>query len=135
MAWSLYKREVENFGQLVKVILADNDLSLENKIHTAIKLFYSFYDKDHTKFSFILLSQYNFPKELRVKKELNPYYQMEQLLIASLKTRKKTDTKLLTGMIFGIILEPARMRSFNELKGKLEDRTEAVFKACIKVIN
>lgn len=134
MAWSLYKREVEYFGKLVREIVDNNTISYEEKVYKAIELFYSFYDINPAKFSFILLSQYNFPRNLKVNQRFNPYQQMEELLKNTNKN-KKVDNKLLTGMIFGLILEPARMRTFNELKGKLKDRTDTVFKAVINLIN
>lgn len=135
MAWSLYKREVENFGRLVKDILNDDSLSVEKKIYSAIELFFNFYDKSPTKFSFILLSQYNFPRERKINQMLNPYQQMEELLNDINRKKKKVDNKLLTGMIFGLILEPARMRSVSELKGKLTDRTDLVYKAVMNIVN
>ena len=49
--------------------------------------------------------------------------------------KKIKDTDLLSGMIYGLILEPARMKATKELKGKLKERTEVVYKACMSVIN
>ncbi|NIP37654.1 MAG: TetR/AcrR family transcriptional regulator [Candidatus Dadabacteria bacterium] len=135
MAWTLYKREVESFGALIKDILENKDLSNEKKIYSAIELFYDFYDKQPTKFSFILLSQYNFSRQLKVNKELNPYNIMKGCLRGMTKGKKIKDLDLLSGMVFGLILEPARMKATNELKGKLKDRTDAVYKACMSVIS
>jgi len=135
MAWSLYKREVESFGAMIKEILGNKDLSNEKKIYNSIELFYDFYDKNPTKFSFILLSQYNFPRELKVNKRLNPYYILQECLKTISKGKKIKASDLLSGMIFGLILEPARMKATRELKGKLKDRTETVYKACMSIIN
>jgi hypothetical protein len=135
MAWALYKREVESFGAVIKEILENKDLSNEKKIYQSIELFYDFYDKNPTKFGFILLSQYNFPRQLKVNKKLNPYYIMKECLKSMTKGKKIKDINLLSGMIFGLILEPARMKATNELKGKLKDRTEIVYKACMSIIN
>ena len=135
MAWSLYKREVENFGAMIKEMLENKDLSNEKKIYNSIELFYDFYDKNPTTFSFILLSQYNFPRELKVNKKLNPYYILQECLKSISKGRRIKDFDLLSGMIFGLILEPARMKATKELKGKLKDRTETVYKACMSIIN
>jgi len=135
MAWSLYKREVESFGAMIKKILENKDLSNEKKIFNSIELFYDFYDKNPTKFSFILLSQYNFPRELKVNKKLNPYHIMKECFMSMKKGKKIKDIDLLSGMIFGLILEPARMKATNELKGKLKERTEIVYKACMGIIS
>jgi len=135
MAWSLYKREVESFGAIIKEMLENKDLSNEKKIYNSIELFYDFYDKNPTKFSFILLSQYNFPRELKVNKKLNPYYILQECLKSISKINKIKDFDLLSGIIFGLILEPARMKATRELKGKLKDRTETVYKACMSIIN
>ncbi len=135
MAWSLYKREVESFGAMIKKILENKDLSNEKKIYYSIELFYDYYDKHPTKFSFILLSQYNFPRELKVNNKLNPYHIMKECLKGMKKGKKIKDIDLLSGMIFGLILEPARMKATKELKGKLKERTEVVYKACMSVIN
>lgn len=133
MAWSLYKREVEKFGRLVNKILDDRNLDFGKKISTSIELFYSFYDSDPDKFSFILLSQYNFPRELKVNQKYNPYHQME-VLLKSVNRKKKPDHKLLTAMIFGLILEPARMKAYNEIRGNLKNRTHIVYTAVINLI-
>jgi AcrR family transcriptional regulator len=134
MAWTLYKREVEGFGALIKQILENKVLSNDKKIYNSIELFYDFYDKHPTKFSFILLSQYNFPRELKVNKKLNPYHIMKECLKSMDIGKNIKDIDLLSGMIFGLILEPARMKATNELKGKLKDRVEIVYKACMSVI-
>ncbi|HSG30408.1 MAG TPA: TetR/AcrR family transcriptional regulator [Thermodesulfobacteriota bacterium] len=135
MAWTLYKREVEGFGERIKEMLGDKALPNEKKIYNAVELFYDFYDKNPTKFSFILLSQYNFPRQLKLNKKLNPYYIMQECLQGMTKGKKIKDLDLLSGMIFGLILEPARMKATNELKGKLKDRTGTVYKACMSIIN
>ncbi len=135
MAWTLYKREVESFGALIKEILDNKDLSNEEKIYNSIELFYDFYDKQPTRFSFILLSQYNFPRQLKVNKKLNPYYLMQECLKGMTIGKKIKDLDLLSGMIFGLILEPARMKATNELKGKLKQRTGIVYRACMSVIS
>ena len=135
MAWTLYKREVEGFGALIKQILENKDLSNNKKIYYSIELFYDYYDKYPTKFSFILLSQYNFPRELKVNKKLNPYHIMKECLKGMSKRKKIKDIDLLSGMIFGLILEPARMKATKELKGKLKERTEIVYRACMSIIN
>ncbi|NIV41564.1 MAG: TetR family transcriptional regulator, partial [Candidatus Dadabacteria bacterium] len=114
MAWTLYKREVESFGALIKDIFDDKDLPGDKKIYSAIELFYDFYDRYPTKFSFILLSQYNFSRELKVNKKLNPYNIMKECLKGMTKRKKIKDIDLLGGMIFGLILEPARMKATNE---------------------
>lgn len=134
MAWTLYKREVEGFGMLMQEILDNNEIPDEKKIYSAIELFYDFYDKNPTKFSFILLSQYNFPLNLKVTKKLNPYNIMKECLKSMKKGKEIKDIDLLSGMIFGLILEPARMKATKELKGKLKERTEIVYKACMSVI-
>ncbi len=135
MAWTLYKREVEGFGALIKQILENKDLSNNKKIYYSIELFYDYYDKYPTKFSFILLSQYNFLRELKVNKKLNPYHIMKECLKGMSKRKKIKDIDLLSGMIFGLILEPARMKATKELKGKLKERTEIVYRACMSIIN
>jgi len=135
MAWTLYKREVEGFGALIKQILENKDLSNNKKIYYSIELFYDYYDKYPTKFSFILLSQYNFPRELKVNKKLNPYHIMKECLKGMSKRKKIKDIDFLSGMIFGLILEPARMKATKELKGKLKERTEIVYRACMSIIN
>ncbi|NIP30079.1 MAG: TetR family transcriptional regulator, partial [Candidatus Dadabacteria bacterium] len=116
LAWTLYKREVENFGSIIKEILENKDLTNERKIYSAIELFYDYYDKYPSKFSFILLSQYNFPRHLKLNKKLNPYHIMRECLKSMIKGKKVKDMDLLCGMIFGLILEPARMKATNELR-------------------
>ena len=37
-------------------------------------------------------------------------------------------------MIFGLILEPAKMKATKVLKGKLKNRTEKVYKACMSIL-
>ena len=136
MAWSLYKREVESFGEKIREGLENNDLTYEKKIYLSIELFYDFYDKNQTKFSFILLSQYNFPRDLVLDRELNPSYILQDCLrcFAKEKNLKIDDLELISGMIFGLILEPAKMKATKVLKGKLKNRTEKVYKACMSIL-
>ena len=60
---------------------------------------------------------------------------MKECLKGMKQGKKIKDIDLLSGMIFGLILEPARMKATNELKGKLKDRTETVYRACMSIIN
>jgi len=136
MAWSLYKREVESFGEKINEIIKKNDLTYEKKFYSSIELFYDFYDRNPTKFSFILLSQNNFPKKLKLNNELNPFFILREFLTSYEKNKnlKIEDIELMSGMIYGLILEPAKMKSTKLLNGKLKDRTEKVYKACINIL-
>jgi hypothetical protein len=59
---------------------------------------------------------------------------MKECLMGMKKGKKIKDIDLLSGMIFGLILEPARMKATKELKGKLKEKTEIVYRACMSII-
>ena len=135
MAWLLYKREVEKFGTLLRGIY-ESEQSLDRKLYNAIELFYDFFDREPVKFNFILLSQHNFPRELVVDQELNPF----NLLYNFLKEGNKSgvfnikDINLYVALIYGLIVQPPMFKATDRLEGKMKNKTKTVFENCIKLL-
>jgi len=135
MAWILYKREVEAFGKNLKHIY-DSQESYEGKLYTGIGVFYKFYDDHPVKYNFIVLSQHSFPREYLVEDSLNPYFLLSNLLNQGIDANmiRVEDIQLTVALLYGLILQPTMLKATNRLDGKMQDKTEAVFKACIKIL-
>jgi Transcriptional regulator len=59
MALALYKHELEKFGNQLKDTLKGKG-TFSERLCSAVRLFYSFFDEDPVKFTFILLSEHHF---------------------------------------------------------------------------
>lgn len=136
MAWALYKREVEKFGSMVQEIFKSTG-SYSERLKAAIELFYTFFDEDPVKFTFILLSQYNFPIEMTVIPDLSPYSLLFTFIEEGVKAQefRIMDFKLGGAMILGIILQPATLNAWGRFEGPLRNKTNEVFRACLKVLD
>ena len=135
MAWLLYKREVENFGSLLREIY-DSKESMDKKLYNAIEFFYNFFDKEPIKFNFILLSQHNFPRELVVDQELNPFNLLYEFLNDGVNSGifKVKDLNLSVALIYGLIVQPPMFKATNRLEGKMKNKTKMVYETCIRVL-
>lgn len=135
MAWLLYKQEVEDFGSKIKQIY-DSEEEYGKRLYSAIDLFYTFYDKEPIRFGFILLSQHNFPRELTINSDFNPYNIIYGFLKDGVKAKlfKIKDIKLSVALIFGLILQPPIMKATNRLDGTMKSKTKDVFESCISVL-
>jgi hypothetical protein len=98
--------------------------------------FYRFFDEDPDLFSFILLSQHNFPIQKRVKKDLNP----ETLIFEFVEEAKRSgefkieDTRLCAAMLYGLVLEPATLVAQKKLKGPLSRYIPEVTKGARRLL-
>ncbi|MGB7293738.1 MAG: TetR/AcrR family transcriptional regulator [Thermodesulfobacteriota bacterium] len=135
MAWALYTREVEKFGTKLKDVLKEKK-DFSEHIKSAVELFYSFFDDDPLTFSFILLSEHNFPPEKKVNPKLNPY----NLVFGFIKERARKeasniqDPELSAAMVLGLVLQPATLRALGRLKGQMRKKTNQVVQACLRVL-
>jgi hypothetical protein len=110
--------------------------SIEKKLEEGIEFFYRFFDEDPELFSFILLSQHNFPVQKRLKKNLNP----ETLVFEFVDEAKSSgqfkiwDTRLCAAMLYGLVLEPATLVAEKKLKGPLSRYIPEVTKAALRLL-
>lgn len=136
MAWELYKREVEIFGKKLRNIL-NCGLAFPDKLGSAVELFYKLFDEDQTKFSFILLSKYNFSKSRKIDPGLNPFNLVTDLIKIAVK-RNEIDIdnpELYSAMILGLVLQPPTFVVSKRIKGKIGNTADAVTRSCLKVLN
>lgn len=136
MAWELYKREVEIFGKKLRNIL-NCGLAFPDKLGSAVELFYKLFDEDQTKFSFILLSKYNFSKSRKIDPGLNPFNLVTDLIKIAVKRNEINidNTELYSAMILGLVLQPPTFVVSKRIKGKISNTADAVTRSCLKVLN
>ena len=136
MAWELYKREVEIFGKKLRNIL-NCGLAFPDKLGSAVELFYKLFDEDQTKFSFILLSKYNFSKSRKIDPGLNPFNLVTDLIKIAVKRNEINidNTELYSAMILGLVLQPPTFVVSKRIKGKIGNTADAVTRSCLKVLN
>jgi len=136
MAWELYKREVEIFGKKLRNIL-NCGLAFPDKLGSAVELFYKLFDEDQTKFSFILLSKYNFSKSRKIDPGLNPFNLVTDLIKIAVKRNEINidNPDLYSAMILGLVLQPPTFVVSKRIKGKIGNTTDAVTRSCLKVLN
>ncbi len=136
MAWELYKREVEIFGKKLRNIL-NCGLAFPDKLGSAVELFYKLFDEDQTKFSFILLSKYNFSKSRKIDPDLNPFNLVTNLIKIAVKRNEINidNPELYSAMILGLVLQPPTFVVSKRIKGKIGNTADAVTSSCLKVLN
>ncbi len=136
MAWELYKREVEIFGKKLRNIL-NCGLAFPDKLGSAVELFYKLFDEDQTKFSFILLSKYNFSKSRKIDPGLNPFNLVTDLIKIAVKRNEINidNPELYSAMILGLVLQPPTFVVSKRIKGKIGNAADAVTRSCLKVLN
>ena len=136
MAWELYKREVEIFGKKLRCIL-NCGLAFPDKLGSAVELFYKLFDEDQTKFSFILLSKYNFSKSRKIDPGLNPFDLVTDLIKIAVKRNEINidNPELYSAMILGLVLQPPTFVVSKRIKGKIDNTADAVTRSCLKVLN
>lgn len=135
MAWALYTREVEKFGTKLKDVLKEKK-DFSEHVKSAVELFYSFFDDDPLTFSFILLSEHNFPPEKKVDPKLNPYNLVFEFIKEGARKEALNiqDPELSAAMVYGLVLQPATLRAIGRLKGQMRKKTEQVVRACLKIL-
>jgi len=136
MAWELYKREVEIFGNELRCIL-NSGLAFADKLSSAVELFYNLFDKDQTKFSFILLSKYNFSKSRKIDPGLNPFNLVTDFIKIAVKRNEINidNPELYSAMILGLVLQPPTFVVSKRIKGKIGNAADAVTRSCLKILN
>lgn len=135
MAWTLFRREVEHFARKVRSVWFVSG-SFKQKLGKGIRLFYKFFDEDPLAFSFVLLSQHDFPATKKLNPELSPdnivlYFVREGIKSGEFQI---SDAKLAAAMVLGTVLEPATLRAKGKLRGRMEPRSQAVTEACLRIL-
>lgn len=135
LAWSLFKREVEHFAGRVREVWFQPG-SCVDKLKRGIRLFCRFFDEDPIAFSFILLSQYDFPHERKINPDLNP----DQLLLFFIregikrKEFRASDPALASALILGMVLQPATMIVQGKLQGTMISKSPQIIQGCLKIL-
>ncbi|HEX3036224.1 MAG TPA: TetR/AcrR family transcriptional regulator [Thermodesulfobacteriota bacterium] len=135
MAWVLYSREVKKFGGLLKGVLKGKGTYAE-RLSSAVQLFYAFFDKDPVTFTFILLSEHNFPSHNRIDSQINPHNLVFEFVDDGVKGGAFNigDSNLGAAMVLGLVLQPATLRATGKLKGRMGDKISDVVEACLRVL-
>ncbi|MCH8028541.1 MAG: TetR/AcrR family transcriptional regulator [Candidatus Dadabacteria bacterium] len=136
LASTLFIREVSKFGSRLKTVLCGPG-SFDDRVRRGVGTFYAYFDDDPVAFSFVLLSQHNFPDGVDVDPEVNPV----SLLIRFVEEGTKAgafvtaDPLFKASMVLGLVLQPATMMATGRLDGSMEQRADEVTKACLGVLH
>ncbi|MGH7900539.1 MAG: TetR/AcrR family transcriptional regulator [Thermodesulfobacteriota bacterium] len=135
LAWELYKREVEKLGTLLSDILSGIG-TYSKRLKQSIELFYTFFDEDPKTFTFILLSEYNFPLESKADPGLNPYNLIFKFIEEGVKAGEFNfkDPILGGAMIQGLVLHPAKLKASGRFEVKIKEKIIEVVEACLRVL-
>ena len=135
MAYELHKRELKKFGiKLGKVF--ESQGSYSEKLKKGVEVFYRFFDEDKTTFSYVLLSQHNFPERESLSSEYNPIDLVIRFVEDGVKAGefKIEDSRLGAYMIIGLFMQPLSMHIYERLEGLMVDRIEEISNCCLKVL-
>lgn len=136
MAWKLYSREVEKFATALQAILRGKG-TFSTRLKSAVELFYSLFDENPLVFTFILLSEYNFPLEQKVALDGNPYNLVFEFVKAGVKNGefRIRDPKLGAAMVLGLVLEPATLKASGRFeRRRMSEKIHEVVEACLGVL-
>lgn len=135
MACVLYSREVEKFGDRLKALLNKKG-PFSKRLKSAVELFYSFFDEDPLTFTFILLSEYNFPLKRKVAPGVNPYNIVFEFIKDGVENGefRIRDRELGAAMVHGLVLQTLKASGRFE-GGRMTEKTREVAEACLRVLN
>jgi len=135
MARQLYSQELKVFtGLLLPRLQADRPFV--DRLADAVRFIYGYYRRQREVFSFILLSQHNFPEHDLLDKHTNPYDMAATFLRRGMEEGviPAADPVLLTGLVMGAILQPLVMHGYGRL-ALTDDVVDYVVAACLRLIN
>ena len=135
MAYELHKRELKIFGIKLRKVFKSNG-SYSERLKKGVEVFYRFFDEDRTTFSYILLSQHNFPESEPLEREYNPIDLVINFVEDGVKAGefKIENSRLGAYMIIGIFMQPLSMNIYGRLEGLMVDRVDEISNCCLKVL-
>ena len=135
MAWALFSREVERFGAKLREVVQGPG-TFANRVRKGVEVFYRFFDEDRVAFSFILLSQHNFPPGRELSPDLNPNKLVIRFVEEGVKKGKFgiRDAGLGAAMVLGLVLQLAVMHATGMFKYLMSTKIDDVSDACLKVL-
>ncbi len=135
MAWALFTREVEKFGAKLREVVQGPG-TFAKRVRKGVAVFYRFFDEDTTAFSFVLLSQHNFPRGRELNPDLNPNNLVIRFIEEGVKKGKFgiRDAALGAAMVRGLVLQPAIMHATGRFKYPMSAKVDDVSDACLKVL-
>lgn len=134
MAWQLFSQELKNFTDLLLPILQSKG-TFSDRLADAIRYIYRYYAQHPDRFSFILLSQHNFPEQAILDEKNNPNDMAINFIRQGMTEGAISDQDpvLLAGLLMGAILQPLIMHGYGRLA--VNDQTvETVIEACQRLV-
>jgi len=137
MAWKLFSGETETFSQELKSILFDAKKGNSDQLEAGIRFLYGYYEEHPIRFSFILLTQHDFPEEKLLNEEQNPIDMVTRFIDSVLtdKAKKQLDSKLTAAMIMGLLLQPIVMHRYGRIEESPLSMVGEVISACRKIVS
>lgn len=134
MAWQLYCQELEAFTALLLPRL-QADTPFFDRLADAVRFIYDFFRRQPDVFSFILLSQHNFPEHGLQSAQTNPYDMAAAFLRRGMDEGAipSGEIVLLTGLLMGAILQPLVMYRYGRLV-LTDDTVDFVVAACRRLV-
>jgi AcrR family transcriptional regulator len=134
MARQLFCQELKAFTDLLLPRL-QADSPFGDRLADAVRLIYGYYRRQPDVFSFILLSQHNFPDQDLLCGQTNPYDMAADFLDRGMKEGAipAGDPVLLTGLVMGAILQPLVMHSYGRLVLN-DELVDTVIAACQRLV-
>ena len=118
MARKLFRREVKAFTPRLEEILFAGGGSFEERMRKAIQYMYRYYRDQPDRFAFIMLAQYEFPRERVLETEYDP----NELAIRFVKEGIRSgqlrggNSQVLAAVLMGAVLRPLVMHRRGRLK-------------------
>lgn len=134
MAWQLFTQELKTFTDILLPTL-QSTAAFPDRIAEAIRCIYRYYAQHPDSFSFILLSQHNFPEQEILDQHNNPNDMAINFIRQGIAQHAiaDQDPALLAGLLMGAILQPLIMQRYGRLK--INNQTvELVIKACQRLV-
>ena len=134
MAWQLFSQELKTFTDLLLPIL-QGKAEFSDRLADAIRYIYRYYAQHPDRFSFILLSQHNFPEQAIRDEKNNPNDMAINFIRQGITEGVIADQDpiLLAGLLMGAILQPLIMQRYGRLV--INNQTvELVTNACQRLV-
>lgn len=116
MARRLFCQELDDFTSLLLPRL-QADSPFVDRLTAGVQFIYDYYRLQPDAFSFILLSQHNFPELDLLSEQVNPYEMAASFLRRGMDEGviPAGDVAVLTGLLMGAILQPLVMHRYGRL--------------------
>lgn len=136
MARRLFAREVERFSAGLEEELFDQTRPFEERLRCGVNFIYRYYEEYPMRFSFVVLTQHEFPAETILEESYNPNDMVIRFVEAGMAAGdiEQGDAVFTAALLMGAVLQPVVMHRYGRITGSLVGKGDEVAAACLGML-